>query len=104
MPGTSSPLNKTDSRSPSAFYWVLVPAVVMSLGWGLRGYIGGGPPGAMIPGAFVSLILCNHLGYSVSASAAVVAFAAIGIGFGGNMTSSCNSSCLPSAYSWESAT
>ena len=86
MLGTSSPLNTNDSRSPSAFYWVLVPAVVMSLGWGLRGYIGGGPHGAMIPGALVSLILCNHLGYSISASAAVVAFAAIGIGFGGNMT------------------
>ena len=31
--------------------WILAPAVVMSLGWGLRGYIGGGPFGAMIPGA-----------------------------------------------------
>ena len=26
-------------------------AVTMSLGWGLRGFIGGGPLGAMIPGA-----------------------------------------------------
>jgi hypothetical protein len=66
--------------------WVLVPAVVMSLGWGLRGYIGGGPFGAMIPGALVSLILCQYLGFSVPASAVVVAFGALGIGFGGSMT------------------
>ena len=39
------------SLSRSDLAWVLVPAVVMSLGWGLRGYIGGGPFGAMIPEA-----------------------------------------------------
>ena len=41
--------------------WILAPAVVMSLGWGLRGYIGGGPFGAMIPGALVALLLCQYL-------------------------------------------
>jgi hypothetical protein len=65
---------------------VLVPAVIMSLGWGLRGYIGGGPYGAMIPGALVPLMLCQFLGYSARASAVVVAFGAIGVGFGGSMT------------------
>jgi hypothetical protein len=58
----------------------------MSLGWGLRGYIGGGPHGAMIRSLFVSLLLCQYLRYSISASAVAVVFAAIGIGFGGNMT------------------
>ncbi|MFO1092334.1 MAG: hypothetical protein U0992_03340 [Planctomycetaceae bacterium] len=76
--------SETDSRSPLA--WVLIPAVVMSLGWGLRGYIGGGPFGAMIPGALVTLIICQYLGYGALASAAVVAFGAFGVGFGGLMT------------------
>ena len=65
---------------------VLLPAIVMSLGWGLRGYIGGGPFGAMIPGALVSLLLCHFLRYSLPAAAVVTVFGTIGIGFGGNMT------------------
>ena len=70
----------------SAMTWVLVPAVVMSLGWGLRGYIGGGPHGAMIPGALVAMMLCRFLGYDARSSAVVVAFSAIGVGMGGSMT------------------
>jgi hypothetical protein len=66
--------------------WILAPAVVMSLGWGLRGYIGGGPFGAMIPGALVALLLCQYLRWSAASSAVVVAFSALGIGFGGEMT------------------
>lgn len=66
--------------------WILLPAVVMSLGWGLRGYIGGGPFGAMIAGALVALVLCQLLGYRVRSSACVAAFSALGIGFGGEMT------------------
>ena len=58
----------------------------MSLGWGLRGYIGEGTYGAMIPGALVAICLCQYLGYSVRASAVVAAFGAIGVGFGGAMT------------------
>lgn len=60
----------------------------MSLGWGLRGYIGGGPLGAMIPGAMVSLALCLLLGRGSrpNACAVAAAFGAIGIGFGGQMT------------------
>jgi hypothetical protein len=30
----------------------------MSLGWGLRGSIGGGSLGAMIPGGMIGLVLC----------------------------------------------
>jgi hypothetical protein len=77
-------LHNTEERLDTT--WVLVPAVVMSLGWGLRGYIGGGPFGAMIPGALVPLMLCRYLGYSVPAASVVVAFGALGIGYGGNMT------------------
>lgn len=79
-------LNSVPETSRSPLTWVLIPAVVMSLGWGLRGYIGGGPFGAMIPGALVTLMICQYLGYGARASAAVVAFGAFGVGFGGLMT------------------
>lgn len=58
----------------------------MSLGWGLRGYIGGGPFGAMIPGALVALVLCRLLALSPQRTALVAAFGAVGVGFGGEMT------------------
>ena len=58
----------------------------MSLGWGLRGYIGGGPLGAMIPGAMVGLALCLLLGRSPGNAAVVAALAAVGMGLGGQMT------------------
>lgn len=73
-------------RTHSMLAWIFVPAVIMSLGWGLRGYIGGGPFGAMIPGALVSLMLCVFMRVDVRAASVVVAFGTIGIGIGGNMT------------------
>lgn len=79
-----SPSLPSQSRGGAA--WLLVPAVVMSLAWGLRGYIGGGPFGAMIPGALVPLMLCQFLGYKARDAAVVVAFGTLGIGFGGSMT------------------
>lgn len=60
--------------------------MAMSLGWALRGYIGGGPLGAMIPGALVALYLCLLLGRDGDDAAVIAAFGAIGIGFGGQMT------------------
>ena len=57
----------------------------MSLGWGLRGSIGGGSLGAMIPGAMIGLVLCVLLGRQ-SDSGVIAAFAAIGVGFGGQET------------------
>ena len=65
-------------------YEFLLPAVAMMLGWGLRGFIGGGPFGAMIPGAMVALCLC--LLHKRKDAAIVAAFAAIGVGIGGQMT------------------
>jgi hypothetical protein len=57
----------------------------MSLGWGLRGSIGGGPLGAMIPGAMIGLALCLLLGRTSDAGR-IAAMAAIGVGFGGQET------------------
>ena len=39
----------------SKHLFLALPAIAMMLGWGLRGHIGGGPFGAMIPGAMVAL-------------------------------------------------
>jgi hypothetical protein len=58
----------------------------MSLGWGLRGYIGGGPLGAMIPGALVALALCILLERDDTDVALIAAFGAVGVGFGGQET------------------
>ncbi len=59
----------------------------MSLGWGLRGFIGGGPLGAMIPGAMVAMALCLLLRRTdAQANGIAAAFGAIGVGFGGQMT------------------
>ena len=69
-----------------AWLFVLLPATTMLLGWGLRGYIGGGPYGALIPGVLVALSLCLLLGYKIETAAIAAVFGAIGVGYGGNMT------------------
>ncbi len=74
-----------DTTARPSWLWFVLPAVTMSLGWALRGYIGGGPLGAMIPGAMVGLALCLLLDREADA-ALIAAFAAIGVGFGGQMT------------------
>ncbi len=76
----------TDTEKQSIWFYALFPAIAMLLGWGLRGYIGGGPFGAMIPGCFVTLTICLLLGYKMETAALATAFGAIGIGFGGEMT------------------
>lgn len=79
----------------------------MSLGWAFRGFIGGGPLGAMIPGAMVSLALLWLLAHHQPAFARppaglVVAFGAVGIGFGGQMTygQTVGLASDPSAMAW----
>ena len=67
------------------WYWCVLGTVAMSLGWGLRGSIGGGSLGAMIPGAMIGLVLCLLLDRH-SDSGLIAAFAAIGVGFGGQET------------------
>lgn len=66
--------------------WVLFPAAVMSLGWGLRGYIGGGPLGAMIPGSLTALALALLLRLDNSRTLLLAAWGAVGMGFGGEET------------------
>lgn len=58
----------------------------MSIGWALRGSIGGGPLGAMIPGALFALAVARNLNYTASQSALFVAYSALGIGLGGQET------------------
>jgi len=67
----------------------------------LRGYIGGGPLGAMIPGAMIGLALCLLLGREKEAGIITV-FAAIGIGFGGQETygQTVGLSVKPETFSW----
>lgn len=60
--------------------------VAMSLGWGLRGSIGGGPLGALIPGAMVVLTICALRGHSLSFALRAGAIGAVAVSFGGEMT------------------
>lgn len=68
--------------------FLIFPACAMSLGWAFRGFIGGGPLGAMIPGTMVTLALAWLLGREQQRTncGIVAAFGAVGIGFGGQMT------------------
>ena len=75
-----------DQKNHSLLTYLLFPGIAMLLGWGLRGYIGGGPYGAMIPGCFVALSLCLLLNYRVETAAMAAVFGAMGIGIGGEMT------------------
>lgn len=76
----------TCSRSVPAWRFIALPGAAILLGWGLRGFIGGGPYGAMIPGAMMALCLSLLLGHGPRFAAMLAAFAAAGIGFGGEMT------------------
>jgi hypothetical protein len=58
----------------------------MMLGWGLRGYIGGGPFGAMIPGAMVAICLSMLLNLPVRLASILAVFGVVAIGLGGEMT------------------
>lgn len=69
-----------------SWLFVVFPALAMMLGWGLRGHIGGGPFGAMIPGAFVALSLALLLELPAAATSVLLVFAVFGIGMGGEMT------------------
>ena len=81
--------------------WCLLGAIAMSLGWGLRGSIGGGSLGAMIPGAMIGLVLCLLLNRHSDAGL-IAAFAAIGVGFGGQETygQTVGLSLLPETFWW----
>lgn len=57
----------------------------MSPGWGLRGFIGGGPLGAMLRGSITGLVLLLLLGLERE-TFSIPACEAAGAGFGGQMT------------------
>lgn len=67
-------------------WFILFPALAMMLGWGLRGHIGGGPFGAMIPGAMVAISLGMLLELPANTIAILTVFGVVGIGLGGEMT------------------
>ena len=83
------------------WFWCVLPAVTMSLGWGLRGFIGGGPLGAMIPGVMIALALCLLLDRETDA-AWIAAFGAVGVGFGGQETygQTVGLSYQPETFAW----
>jgi hypothetical protein len=66
--------------------YLLFPGVTILLGWGLRGFIGGGPFGAMMPGAMIGIALCLLLGLSARYAAMATVLAVVGVGVGGEMT------------------
>ncbi len=97
---SSNPALLEASVSPWSF--ILFPAIAMMLGWGLRGYIGGGPFAAMIPGAFVALSLSLLLGHDRQTAAMAALFGAVAIGYGGEMTygQTLGLACAPETQSW----
>lgn len=66
--------------------FILIPALATSVAWGLRGTIGGGPFGAMIPGVIVALTLCAALGIPPGLVGRIAALGAVGIALGGQET------------------
>jgi len=82
----ASQRNVSIKHKPSLLFFILFPAVSMLLGWGLRGFIGGGPYGAMIPGAMVMVAICMLLDVPLLYAAIAVVFGTAGTAMGGEMT------------------
>lgn len=80
--------NPIMNKTPNFSIWTYLffPGIIMLLGWGLRGYIGGGPFGAMIPGAMVALAISILLGLDPKFTSIVVVFGVVGVGLGGEVT------------------
>ena len=74
------------TKNHSLLFFILFPAITMLLGWGLRGFIGGGTYGAMIPGAMVMIVICLLLDIPLKTTAVAIVFGTIGIAMGGEMT------------------
>ena len=74
------------TKNHSFLFFMLLPAIAMLLGWGLRGFIGGGTYGAMIPGAMVMIVICMLIDIPVRSAAVATVFGTVGIAMGGEMT------------------
>ncbi len=59
---------------------------MMSIGWALRGSIGGGPLGAMIPGALWAMAVAYRRRWTLSQASLFAGLCALGIGLGGQET------------------
>ncbi len=66
--------------------FLILSTLAMSLGWGLRGTIGGGSVGAMIPGSMLGLCLGWAFRLSGSSLAIFTAWTSLGFGLGGQET------------------
>jgi hypothetical protein len=86
QPLTDSQQKTVFAQNHSLLFFILFPAVSMLLGWGLRGFIGGGPFGAMIPGAMVMLAICMLLDIPLRLAAIAIVFGTAGTAMGGEMT------------------
>jgi len=65
---------------------LILSTLAMSLGWGLRGTIGGGSVGAMIPGSMLGLCLGWAFRLNGSSLAIFTAWTSLGFGLGGQET------------------
>ena len=74
------------NRKDKISAFIIFPAITMILGWGLRGYIGGGPFGAMIPGAMLAISLSILLKIPDRLASVVAVFGVVATGLGGEMT------------------
>lgn len=79
--------SSTQSLAPTlTLSHYLLATVAMSLGWGLRGTIGGGEVGAMIPGAMLGLVFAGFARLDSLQSSLITAACALGFGLGGAET------------------
>ncbi len=73
-------------QNHSLLFFILFPAISMLLGWGLRSFIGGGPYGAMIPGAMIMIAICKLLDIPITFAAIAIVFGTAGTAMGDQMT------------------
>ncbi len=72
----------------SNIFFIVFSTVAVSYGWGMRGTIIGGEKGAMLPGAFMGLLIAVFSGSEILASSPwiLAGAGAVGMYCGGNMT------------------
>lgn len=72
----------------NSIFFVIFSAIAVSYGWGMRGTIIGGEKGAMLPGAFLGMIIAAFSGSSLLSSSPwlLAGVGAVGMYCGGNMT------------------
>ena len=84
----SNEIVSTERGGRALWSWILFPGIAVMLGWGLRGYIGGGPFAAMIPGAFLAMSLSLLLGHERKTAALLALFGAVRCGESGRRVDS----------------